>query len=269
MSDKIEQLIPAIESAEGAEPEQGAVREAHPDDAKAVHPRSLRTRILAQQAVHPATVRSQPLPSPPPAPQSPPHVEPEPARGRWPQAPWIATAAVLLWLTALVLLTTDLAQALPGVGNERQLLTGSWLLASLLTFAPLQWRLQLAGLTWQGVVGWTLLGYILAFVPPPTGGLLDLPEVPVYLLLFLAVFYATAAAITPVLFLLGQRLFRSRLHRLDVRRARRQGYEAGLLLVALFTLAGLRVLTPLTGVLLVIVVVLLETLLLSQMQPEG
>ena len=145
----------------------------------------------------------------------------------------------------------------------------TWGLAALITFLPAEFRLGLPGLTWQGVTGWVLLGYILAFVPPPTGWLLDLPDLPVYLVFFLALFYAVAAAALPLMFLLGLRMYTQRIHRLDVRRARRQAYELGLLAVALMVLASLRLLAPLTGLLLIAVFVLVEILLLSQVTPDG
>ncbi|CAA9304387.1 MAG: hypothetical protein AVDCRST_MAG93-4817, partial [uncultured Chloroflexia bacterium] len=119
--------------------------------------------------------------------------------------------------------------------------------------------------------GWTFLGYLLAYAPAPlsTGWLLDLPDLPVYLLFFLALFYAVSAATLPLTFLGGQRFWAHRLHQLDMRRARRQAYELGILMVGLMVLAGLRALTPLTGFLFVAVVLLIEMLLLSQVAPEG
>ena len=234
------------------------------------HPRSLRKRLVAQQ--HPTRgVRSLPLPVRPVVPEPPPPLVEEPVRprGPWRWTPVVALIAVAAWIAAALTLTTGLANALPSLGSPRQIVVGAWLGAALLSFAPLQWRLGLGGLAWQGAFGWTLLGYLLAFTPPPTGELVELPDLPVYLLLFLALFYAVASAFFPVAFLVGQRLFSSRLQRLDVRRARRQGYEAGLFIVGLLALSGLRVLTIWTGLLLLIVVVLLETLLISQVPPEG
>lgn len=249
------------------------------------HTRSLRKRMATQAEATKPRVRSQALPATPrrdpPSPArrevpSTPRLEPvflqppEPAPpGPWRWTPWAIALAVVAWIGALLLLTTNAAQGLGQIGGLQRVIAVGWGLAAFLTFAPLQWRLHLGGLTWQGIFGWGLLGYLLAWAPPPTNGLLDLPETPVYLLLFLAVFYAVAAAVCPIAFLLGQRLFSHRLQRLDVRRARRQGYEAGVLAVAVLAMAGLRVLTPLTGILLVVVMILLETLLLSQMRPEG
>ncbi|MFN8566220.1 MAG: hypothetical protein U0Z44_01595 [Kouleothrix sp.] len=44
------------------------------------------------------------------------------------------------------------------------------------------------------VAGSFLLLYTLAFVPPPTAWLLELPELPVYLLLALGLFWSVGAA---------------------------------------------------------------------------
>lgn len=157
----------------------------------------------------------------------------------------------------------------PRLSSPRTTFVVVWLLASAITFIPIEYRLGLPGLTVQGVAGWTLLGYLLAYAPPPTGWLLDLPDLPVYLLFFLALFYAVSAATLPLTVLAGQRFWSHRLLRLDMRRARRQSYELGILIVGLLVLAGLRVLTPLTGVLFLAVMVLVEMLLLSQVAPEG
>jgi len=145
----------------------------------------------------------------------------------------------------------------------------AWAIAAAITFLPIEFRLGLPGLAWQGLLGWTLLGYILAYVPPPTGWLLDLPDLPVYLLLFIALFFAVAAGTLPLTFLAGRRLYQRRMHRLDLRRARRQAYELGVLAVALTTLGGLRVLSLFTGLLLVAIFILIEMLLLSQVAPDG
>ncbi len=189
-------------------------------------------------------------------------------KGPWRWTPVVAGLAGLAWLVALGMLgaTSGLGER---VSSPRATLAVAWWLASVLTFLPLEFRLGLPGLTWQGMIGWTLLGYTLAFVPPPTGWLLDLPDLPVYLVFFLALFYAVAASTLPLTFLAGRRLYQRRMHRLDLRRARRQAYEFGMLAVALTALAGLRVLSVATGLLLVAIFVLAETLLLSQVAPEG
>ena len=212
-------------------------------------------------------IRSQPLGVRP-------AILPEPSapsrpRGRWRWTPVAAGVAALAWIVALSMLLGGQAPFAAQVSSPRLTLAVVWGVAALLTFAPLEFRLGLPGLTWHGVIGWTLLGYIVAYVPPPTGWLLDLPDLPVYLLFALALFYAVAAVALPLTYLLGHRVYTRRLQKLDLRRSRRQAYEVGLLAVALIMLAALRVLMPLTGLLLVAVFVLVETLLMSQVAPDS
>jgi hypothetical protein len=178
---------------------------------------------------------------------------------------------VVCWIVALSLLFTGSSAVAPQFSSPRLTFAVVWIIAATVTFLPIEFRLGLPGLTVQGVAGWTFLGYLLAYTPPPlaTGWLLDLPDLPVYLLFFLALFYAVSAAMLPLTFLGGQRLWAHRLHQLDMRRARRQAYEIGILMVGLMVLAGLRALSPLTGFLFAAVVLLIEMLLLSQVAPEA
>lgn len=236
------------------------------------HPRSLKRRLEQQQVEErKSRVRSQPLNQPKPKRVREPVVldwEPEPMTGPWRAKPFVVGLAIVMWMVALALLMTapDRSQT---DGFSRLLVPLIWAVAAATTFVPVQLRLALPGIGWQSMVGFGLLGYILAFVPAPSGWLLDLPDLPVYLLLFLAIFYAVSAAIVPLIYLLGQRYYKLRIHRLDVGRARRQAYEIGLLIVVSLVMAGLRVLSPVTFGLLALVIVLTEALLLSQVQPEG
>ncbi len=229
-----------------------------------------RAAPVAEAGQRPRRVRSQPL-AVRPAAVSPGALAPERVaspQGAWRWTPVAAGLAVLAWVVAIGLLVTS--SPLDGrVSSPRLLLAVAWGAAAMLTFAPVEFRLGLPGLTLQGILGWVLLGYILAFVPPPTGWLLELPDLPVYLLFFVALFFAIAAAALPLTYLLGRRMYVRRMHQLDLRRARRQAYEIGILAVALMLLAELRVLMPLTGLLVVAVFVLVETLLLSQVAPES
>lgn len=208
-------------------------------------------------------IRSQPIRPPVPATAAP--VAGQQAGWRW---TWMLVAvAAIAWLTALGLLGSAGSDA--RISSPRLTLALAWAAAAFLTFLPLELRLGLPGITLQGMIGWTLLGYMLAFVPAPTGWLLELPDLPVYLLMFVALFYALASAALPLTYLLGLRLYSRRLHQHDLRRSRRQAREIGLLAVALMTLAALRVLMPLTALLLIAVFALVETLLLSQVAPEA
>lgn len=230
--------------------------------------RSLQRRL--QEAASTRTrVRSQPLAVQPilVAPVVAPEVEVP--RGPWRWTPLAVGLAALAWLAAVALLVTASQGGDMSTSSPRTTLAIVWGIAALMTFVPLEFRLGLPGLTWQGLLGCTLLGYTLAFVPPPTGWLLDLPDLPVYLLFFVGLFHAGTAIALPFSSVAGQHFYARRMHQLDLRRARRQAYEVGLLLVALTVLAALRVLSPLTGLLLVAVFVLVEALLLSQVAPDG
>ena len=125
--------------------------------------------------------------------------------------------------------------------------------------APARWDRSLMAVS-------TLL-YTLAFVPPPTGWLLSLPDAPVYLILALALLWTVAALTLPPIHALGRRLFRQRARQYDLRRARRQAHEVGLLAALCVGLAGLRVLTPAPVILLALVLAVAELLFLSFVEP--
>lgn len=171
----------------------------------------------------------------------------------------LAVCSAIAVLTAVALLLVA-ALRTPVAPVLRLSVPLVWALASGLVFVPLARRLDMPGLNWQGVVGWTLLSYVVAFVPAPRGALLDLPELPSYLLLFLAVFYAVAATAVPLTWLLARRLDDD----LRTRRARRQAYAIASLAVVVLAMAALRVLTPWAFALLLVVLILAEALLISQ-----
>jgi hypothetical protein len=177
----------------------------------------------------------------------------------------VVITALAAWIAALTLLLAVPARS-AGVPVFRVVLPLLWALASALTFIPLQRRLEAPGLGWQGIFGWTLFGYVLAFIPAPGGSLLDLPELPSYLLLLLAVFYAVATAIVPLTWLPARRRIDDSYH--QVRRARRQAYEVAALAVVTMGMAALRVLTPWGFGLLLLATILGEALLVSQIQTD-
>lgn len=135
--------------------------------------------------------------------------------------------------------------------------------AGILTFGPLQRRLGLPGLLRQGVGGTFLLVYVVAFVPPPTGWLLSLPDLPVYLMLTAALFWSVSAIAMPLVVVIGKRLFRQRARQYDLRRARRQAHEIGLFAGLCVLLASLRVLTFVGVVLVLLILIVGEMLFLS------
>ena len=143
------------------------------------------------------------------------------------------------------------------------------LLAGALTFLPIERRLELPGLTLEGVGGTALLCYALAFVPPPSGWLFSLPDLPVYLLLLLALFWSVSALAMPLVYVLGRALFRERARQLDLRRVRRQAHELGALVTIVGALAALRVLTWVSLLLLVLIVAIGELLFLARVDASA
>lgn len=181
----------------------------------------------------------------------------------------LAAVAGLCWAAALsLLLFGNLAAEHEPLALQRLLFYALILTAPLLTFAPVERSLQLPGLTVEGVIGGFGLLYILAFVPAPRAWLLALPELPVYILLLMALFLCGAAVSRPFIHAISARLFRARARAFDHRRVRRQSYEVGLLVAVVAALAGLRVLTWVSLLLLILALVIAELLFLSQVPVE-
>lgn len=180
-----------------------------------------------------------------------------------------AAAAGLCWAAALALLLFGGAGASePPLAPQRLLYYGLSLGAALLTFAPIERGLGMPGLTVEGVAGAALLLYGLAFVPPPTAWLLAPPDMPVYALMIAALFLCGAAGSRPFIYTIGRRIFKDRVRALDMRRVRRQSYEIGLLIAASAGLAGLRVLTWVSVLLLALAIAIAELLFLARFQAE-
>lgn len=172
--------------------------------------------------------------------------------------PWIIVlSAVISWIGSLALLLLfDLRFATVGVFDVRRLfLIALVVIACVLTFGPVQLHMELPGMTVQGAAGIALFFYSIAFVPPPTGWIGSLPDMPVYFLLMLAVFWSIAAISVPFVYAVRQRLLQQRAARLDVRHAWRQAYEIGFLAVWVIVLAGLHVLTWISFSLVVLIVI--------------
>jgi hypothetical protein len=173
-------------------------------------------------------------------------------------------AAGLCWACALaMLLSANLEANRELLAPVRVIFYALVLAAGLLTFVPFQRHLGLPGLALEGVAGSSLLFYTLAFMPPPTAWLLALPDTPVYVLLALGLFWSISATAMPAIHALGRRVFRARARQYDLRRARRQAHELGLLAALCVGLAGLRVLTPVPVLLLALILGVAELLFLS------
>lgn len=179
----------------------------------------------------------------------------------------LALTAGLCWASAVwLLLLGDLHTYESIFAPQRLLFYGVVLLGGTLTFVPVQQRLELPGLALEGIIGSALLCYTLAFVPPPSSWLFSLPDLPVYALLFVALFWCVSAAVMPLVYAAGLVIFSTRIHRLDLRRVRRQAHEIGALVALVGMLASLRVLTWVSLLLLVLIMIIGELLFLSRIQ---
>ncbi len=195
----------------------------------------------------------------------------DPAAPRRPGPLMLLLAALggLAWAGALGLLFFgDIDRAREPLSTPRLIYCGLALLAGLLTFAPIQARMRLPGLAFEGVAGAFLTLYMLAFVPPPTQWLLSPPDAPVYVLFAAGLFWLVAAAALPVCYAVGQRVFQARARQYDQRRAVRQAHEAGAAAAIYVLLAGLRILTPLAALLVLLIMVVAEFLFLSFVKAE-
>lgn len=181
----------------------------------------------------------------------------------------LAAAAGLCWaLVVALLMFGGLATENDPLAPQRLLFYLLLLAAPMLTFAPLEQALALPGLTVEGTLGAGLLLYALALVPAPNDWLLALPDLPIYGLLLIALFLAGAAVARPLIHAASVRLFQQRARALDGRRVRRQSYEIGVLLAAVAALAGLRVLTWVSLLLLLGTLAIAELLFLAQFRAE-
>ncbi len=188
--------------------------------------------------------------------------------GRW--TLFLAVLAGLSWAGVLAMLFFGAVdQTLALFAPARVLFCGLILLAGLLTFVPMQMRLRISGLAFEGTAGALLLLYTLAFVPPPNGWLLSPPDVPVFTIFAAALFWFVSAFALPIIFAISRRVYRQRARQYDLRRARRQSHEVGATAAAWVFLAGLRVLTPLGALLVVLITVVAELLILSYVEADA
>jgi hypothetical protein len=189
-----------------------------------------------------------------------------------PRSPYsllVAAAGGLCWALALALLLFGgLAGDEGPLAPQRLVFYALGLAAPILTFAPAERAMGLRGLTVEGTVGVGILLYCLAFVPAPSDWILALPDLPAYALLIMGLFLCTAAVSRPLIHAATARLFQARARAYDGRRVRRQSYELGLLVAVLAALAGLRVLTWVSMLLLTVALVIAELLFLSQFKAE-
>ena len=165
------------------------------------------------------------------------------------------------WLGALVALASG---EWPRDDSAKQILVGGVaLIIGLLTFIPLEYYFRVRGYAIRGIVGLILFVQIILYVPVPTASLLWLPDVPVYVLVSLMIYWMLASICLPLMYVIGKVAFAQRARRYDVRRAWRQSREVAILCVGVFVLFGLRAMIPLLIVPWVLMVVVTEVIFLS------
>jgi hypothetical protein len=190
--------------------------------------------------------------------------------GRLPSQTALLTAltAGVCWSAALtMLLLGNLSAEHDPLAPQRLLFYALVLMGGMLTFVPLQQHMRLPHLALEGVGGTAVLLYTLAFVPPPTGWLLALPDLPVYVLLIAGLFWSTTALVMPFVYAISRRIFRQRARQMDQARVWRQSSEIGFLVAGITILAGLRVFTWVSLLLLVFILFIAELLFLSRTNP--
>jgi hypothetical protein len=176
---------------------------------------------------------------------------------------WLAALVGIGWAGMLVWLM--LGSLGPQTAQTPRLLFGLALSGlGVLTWGPLQWATRLPVLTWRGTVGWGIVLWVLAFVPPPTQPLVaGLPDIPVYLLFFGGLFLASNAVALPLVYLWGVRRYHNRAERFDVSRSRRQAAECGLFVALCAVFAVMNILEIVTVILLIAILALSEMVMLS------
>jgi hypothetical protein len=142
---------------------------------------------------------------------------------------------------------------------DRLLAYATFVLAPLLTFAPIARLLRIPLYDLEAIVAWSTLLFVITFVDPGR-----MPPLPVLLLFLVSLTMSLATLFTLISYAVGFRLLTRRSQRYDFFRARREGYLISIFLVGCLLLHLLEVLTWVNGALLALIVVLLEVFLLSR-----
>lgn len=171
--------------------------------------------------------------------------------------------APLAWLTLGWLLFVRNVGDLPATDPLVILAGGLLVAAPALTFVPLARVLHAPLYDVEGIVGWSTFGFVITFLSP--GETLSRGE---FLIFLLPLTVAIASVATLVAHAFDRRIHRGAPHRQSFLRARRQGYLAALVVVALFLLNGIQVLSPVSGLLLLVVAILCEVVMLSRDRQE-
>ncbi|MCM8748340.1 hypothetical protein NET02_04215 [Thermomicrobiaceae bacterium CFH 74404] len=172
----------------------------------------------------------------------------------------MASAGVAAWyLAGLLIMAYDVGSVPDFWASERLLAYGLFILAPVLTFAPLARLASIPLLDLEAVFAWSMLLYVWTFVDPE-----EAQALPTLLLFLVPLTMSLATIFTLFAYLLGARLAARQGRRYDPLRARRQGYLAAMFIVGCLLLRMLEVLSPVNAGLLALIVLLIELLLLAR-----
>ncbi len=156
-----------------------------------------------------------------------------------------------------------------GDSMSQLMLTVMVALVAGITYIPIEYYLNARGVAVRGVFGSVLFFVVLLYVPVPTRSILALYDVPVYVLMAFALYWTISSVMMPMLYALGQHLFKGRSRRYDVRRAYRQASLCGLVGVGVILLVGLRAMTPFFFGLWILLLISVELLFLWYVEPPA
>jgi hypothetical protein len=131
--------------------------------------------------------------------------------------------------------------------------------APALTFIPIARWTGIPLYDLEAVAAWSTFGFTLTFLRPA-----DPPSMGQFLLFVVPMTVSLATIGTLVAYLVGLRIYGMSSGRADAVRSRRQGYLGAIYLVALMVLHSIGTLTPTSGTLLLVIVVLGEMFCLTR-----
>jgi len=187
----------------------------------------------------------------------------------------IAKPYLLGWITIVGFAWIGLLLAIFGMtwaaGNLTQqlILIVVITVVAAITYVPVEYYLTARGVAIRGIAGSVLFFMVLLYVPVPTRSMLSLFDLPVYLLIALALYWSVSSFMLPMLYAVGQLLFSGRSRRYDVRRAYRQASLVGLVGVGVILLVGLRAMSPFLFGLWVLLLISLELLFFWYVEPPA
>lgn len=185
----------------------------------------------------------------------------------------VSRTTVLLWFVLvgfawLVSIGVLAIGVWPRDDHAKQILVAGWsLIVGLLTFVPIEYFFRIRGVAVRGVIGLLLFVQVVLYVPAPTDSILWVPDIPVYVLVGMALYWLISSLFVPLTYLLGKVFFVRLSRRYDIQRAWRQSREIALYCVGLFGLFGLRAFILLLVVPWTLMILIAEVVFLSYVEP--